>query len=273
MAVVQPQTIVTPSQLSVSSPPAVLFEDARLAELFKHWFETKPAITVNEIEQAHRLRYQVYCVENPFEDPAKNVNGMEIDEYDPHSVHSLLIHRPTETIMGAVRLILPSKDGAYSLPIQEVWNTDHVPYPEATTAEISRYAISREFRRRAGEERYADVSWSNSLENPDEQKKLERRVLPHITLGLMKSVLRMCIEHDITHVSAVMEPALIRLLRRFGLEFEPIGSVVDYHGRRQPCYASLETLLRTSQDNCREFWEVGTDDGKLLPKSLSSDNG
>ncbi|WP_282604506.1 PEP-CTERM/exosortase system-associated acyltransferase [Pelagibius sp. Alg239-R121] len=272
MAVVQSQTLATPSQMSVSGLPAAPSENARLAELFKHWFETKPAITAEEIEQAHRLRYQVYCVENPFEDPAGNPNEMEMDEYDPHSVHSLLIHRPTQTTMGAVRLILPAKASAYRLPIQDVWQTERIPFPEETTAEISRYAISREFRRRAGEERYADVNWAKSEDSPVERKKLERRVLPHITLGLMKSVLRMCIEHDITHVCAVMEPALIRLLHRFGLEFEPIGPVVNYHGRRQPCYAALETLLKTSREARREFWEVGTDDGQLLPKAASGDS-
>lgn len=270
MAVVQSQTISAPTQLSVSGLPAAPSESARLAELFKHWFETKPAVSPEEIEQAHRLRYQVYCVENPFEDPAENPNEMEMDEYDPHSVHSLLIHRPTATTMGAVRLILPSTDAAYRLPIQDVWETEQIPFPEATTAEISRYAISREFRRRAGEERYADVNWAKDEASPADRKKLERRVLPHITLGLMKSVLRMCIEHDITHVCAVMEPALIRLLYRFGLEFEPIGPVVNYHGRRQPCYAALETLLKTSREARREFWEVGTDDGQLLPKTVAS---
>ncbi len=267
MAVVQSQTAGTANQMSVSGLSSVPSENARLAELFKHWFETKPAITADEIEQAHRLRYQVYCIENPFEDPEANPNEMEMDEFDPHSVHSLLIHRPTNSTMGAVRLILPSKDAAYHLPIQDVWQTDVVPFPEATTAEISRYAISREFRRRAGEERYADVNWAKGQASPADQKKLERRVLPHITLGLMKSVLRMCIEHEITHVCAVMEPALIRLLYRFGLHFEPIGPVVDYHGRRQPCFASLDTLLKTSRETSREFWEVGTDDGQLLPIS------
>lgn len=272
MAVVQSQTVGTPNQMSVTGLPAAPNENARLAELFKHWFETKPAVTAEEIEQAHRLRYQVYCIENPFEDAADNPNEMEMDEYDPHSVHSLLIHRPTNTTMGAVRLILPSPDAAYHLPIQDVWETNHVPYPEATTAEISRYAISREFRRRAGEERYADVNWAENQQKAAEQRRLERRVLPHITLGLMKSVLRMCIEHEITHVCAVMEPALIRLLNRFGLHFEPIGPVVDYHGRRQPCYASLETLLRTSREASREFWEVGTDDGQLLPRNAADEH-
>lgn len=252
---------------SVIAPfPAPPPKDARLTDLFDHWFETKTATTADEVEQAYRLRYQVYCVENAYEEASNNPDGLERDAFDQHAVHSILIHRPTQTTMGAVRLVLPLLSSAsYRLPIQEVWQIDQAPFPWSSTAEISRYAISREFRRRTGEERYADATWQDSS---IDQAKLERRVTPHITLGLMKSVLRMSVEHQITHVCAVMEPALIRLLKRFGLEFHPLGPLVDYHGRRQPCYAALEDLLTKSRTTRSEFWEVGTDSGKLVPKTV-----
>ncbi|WP_179954316.1 PEP-CTERM/exosortase system-associated acyltransferase [Denitrobaculum tricleocarpae] len=230
-------------------------------ELFNYWFEAKSAKTSEAIEQAFRLRYQVYCVENDFEDPEEHPSGLEIDAFDAHSVHSLLIHRPSQTTVGAVRLVLPLREMAHCLPIHDLVETEALPFPVATSAEISRYAISREFRRRSGEERYADINW-HELES--KQQFSNRRIMPHITLGLMQNVLRMAIEHGVSHLCAVMEPALIRLLSRFGLNFHSLGPIVNYHGMRQPCFASLDELLLSSRLKRQEFWQVGTNDGKLV---------
>jgi hypothetical protein len=35
-----------------------------------------------EIDQCLRLRYHVYCLENPFEDPAVHASERETDRYD-----------------------------------------------------------------------------------------------------------------------------------------------------------------------------------------------
>ena len=230
---------------------------------FDRWFEVVPADSPALLEEAYRLRYQVYCVENAFEDPADNPDGLERDCYDSHAVHSLLVHRPTATVSGAVRLILPEADKPHdSLPIQRVCSQQLLqavgPFDLARCAEISRFAVSKKYRRRLGEHRFADVNWEHEA-----QADASRRQLPYITLGLLRACLTMSIEHQITHLFAVMEPALIRLVRRFGLIFEPIGPLIDYHGERQPCYAALKDLLAASQTHNRIFWDVGTDSGRL----------
>ena len=46
-----------------------------------------------------------------------------------------------------------------------------------------------------------------------------------------------------THWCAVMEPTLLRLLRMTSIYFHPLGPVVDYHGKRQPCFNRLDHLL------------------------------
>ena len=238
-------------------------EDAETG--FSRWFEVVPASSQTLLEEAYRLRYQVYCVENPFEDPADNPGGMETDEYDIHAVHSILVHRPTETVSGAVRLILPDFEKPQdSLPIQRVCSEqllqDSGPFDLAHCAEISRFAVSKKYRRRIGEDRFADVKWDETAA----QKEESRRQLPYITLGLLRACLEMSVEHQITHVFAVMEPALIRLIRRFGLQFQAIGPLVAYHGQRQPCVAVIKDLLKESQAHNRQFWDVGTDNGRLL---------
>lgn len=232
---------------------------------FSRWFEVVPASSQALLEEAYRLRYQVYCVENPFEDPAENPDGLETDEYDGHAVHSILVHRPTQTVSGAVRLILPDFDNPQdSLPIQKVCSEQQLqdagPFDLAHCAEISRFAVSKKYRRRIGEARFADVKWDEAAT----QNEASRRQLPYITLGLLRACLEMSVEHQITHVFAVMEPALIRLIRRFGLQFQLIGPLVDYHGQRQPCVAIIKDLLKESQVHNKKFWDVGTDNGRLL---------
>src|SRR5690606_3958802 len=101
------------------------------------------------------------------------------------------------------------------------------------TAEISRYAVSKSFRRREGEGFYADESFFSL------PRQEARRLAPHITLGLMQGAARLAADHGITHACAVMEPALIRLLERFGIFFESVCEPVRYHGLRVPCIAEV----------------------------------
>jgi N-acyl amino acid synthase of PEP-CTERM/exosortase system len=97
----------------------------------------------------------------------------------------------------------------------------------------------------------------------------ERRLTPYITLGLMKGVFDICQDYEISHLVAVMEPPLIRILRRFGLDFIPIGDLVEHHGRRQPCIAQMADLIQHSRDSETLLWQYtagqtpAVEDGRL----------
>jgi len=67
----------------------------------------------------------------------------------------------------------------------------------------------------------------------------------------------------ITHWVAVMEPTLLRLLRRSGIAFNLLGDPVEYHGLRQPCYAKIGDLLAGVYAKNREIWDLFTDSGRL----------
>lgn len=228
-----------------------------LGALFDQYFEVVPADTPELLDQVFRLRHKVYCVENPFEDPTQHLDGRERDQYDDHAVHAALIFRGTSQVMGCVRLILPDRDSqALGLPVADLLDEESLKVlnslPVDRTAEISRYAVSKDFRRRKGEERYADVGF------PYLNPKDERRIMPHITLGLMRGALQLCVANGITHFCAVMEPSLMRLVARFGLMFQPIGPTVEYHGRRQPCFATLAHLDKGMQKRSKGFYHVVT---------------
>ncbi len=220
-------------------------------------FEAIPADTPELLNAAFRLRYQVYCVENSFLDVADNPGGLETDQHDRHSRHALLVHRTSRAVVGTTRLVLP-RLGPVSgrLPLYEVCPRAMRILPPDSTAEFSRFAVSKQFRRRVGDELYGKAY------DPDELSGDHRRAIPHITLGLMAVALQLARDHGIDHVCAIMEPALLRLLRRFGIRFTPIGPMLEYHGLRQPCYAEIDELLANVEAERRDVWEVITDCGR-----------
>jgi N-acyl amino acid synthase of PEP-CTERM/exosortase system len=228
---------------------------ADFTQEYERHFSVVRANTPELLRKAYRLRYQVYCVENPFEDPNQQIDQSETDEYDERSEHTLLLHRGTGEVVGTSRVILPHKGEFRPLPMATLLKGSDRrrfdEFPASQTAEISRFAVSKQFRRRHGEARCADVGFPHTTANPEGG---ERRLMPHITLGLLRGVFDICSDHRITHLAAVMEPALIRLLGRLGLDFTPVGGLVEHHGLRQPCIARLADLIHDSRDSESLLW-------------------
>lgn len=230
-----------------------------ISEIYDTIFNVVRADTAALLDRVYRLRHQVYCVENAFEDAKLHLDGRESDGDDDRSGHSLLIHRSSGAAAGTARVVrwLPDKP----LPIQGLLSPEHQQAFEAlpleATGEISRFAVSRKFRQLQGE-----LTGNVSLLIGD--KCHERSLRPHITFGLMAGILAICHEYGITHVCAVMEPALIRLLNRIGLPFGAIGGLVEHHGLRQPCVARLVDMLDRSRSQDTLFWQyVGREAGQI----------
>ncbi|MDH5553394.1 MAG: PEP-CTERM/exosortase system-associated acyltransferase, partial [Nitrosomonas sp.] len=76
------------------------------------------------------------------------------------------------------------------------------------------------------------------------------------------SVVRMCDHSDIRNWLSVMDPALNRLLSSFGLDLDPIGPTIEYHGLRQPYFMKVADALDKMKKKNHEAWEVVTDHGK-----------
>lgn len=242
----------------VSSDPPLTRQGAAenfsaLAGLYDRYFAVVPATTPALLDAALALRYQVYCVEHEFLERSQQIAERERDEYDDHSVHAVLIHNPTDQVVGCVRLVLPPADGGVlSLPLRTLLNPEQQARLDqcdsARTAEISRYAVSKAFRRRQGEEFFPDMG---DLPGND-----VRRLVPHMSLGLLRGVGRLAAEHHIETLCAAMAPALLRLLDRFGLTFHMLGPAIEYHGLRQPCIADCEGLLAGMAGKHSEYHEL-----------------
>jgi N-acyl amino acid synthase of PEP-CTERM/exosortase system len=225
--------------------------ESDLSALYDRHFTVVPANTPELLDAAHALRYQVYCVEHQFEDPALQQGQRERDRYDEHSVHSVLIAKSSGNVVGCVRLILPHGD-APSLPLWDVLGaTDRArldAFDRHRTAEISRYAIAKMYRRREGESLYPDVAEPSANEL--------RRLVPHMSLGLLRGVGLLASRNGMETVCAAMAPALMRLLERFGLVFEPLGPPIELHGIRQPCIGECEQLLAGMADRNEEYYRL-----------------
>lgn len=233
--------------------------DVRLVDLFHHHFEVVEATTDELKLKAFQLRYQVYCIENAYE--PKNAEALEYDVYDGHSLHGLLIHRASGNVAGGVRLVKPRPgEPLRSFPLQEFSHDpafcDRRRFPLAHTAEVSRFAISRDFRRRFSDTVYGDECPGRPV------------VMQHITLGLMRAIMEISRTHDITEWVAVMEPALLRLLQRVGIYYAPIGELIEHHGSRQPCAANIEEMVETSRQHNFACYEVMTDSGRLAERRV-----
>ena len=135
--------------------------------------------------------------------------------------------------------------------------------PRDEVAEISRFAVIAEFRKRRGESStvYGLTEEGVRLE-PNED---ERRASPHLTLGLFRATLALSVELGVKYWYAVMEPTLVRLLQRCGVNFRQIGTDVEYHGLRRPCFVGIGEMLERMKEERPDIWGFMTGDGALWP--------
>lgn len=137
----------------MGSSPQKPVTEFSLTKIYNKWFEVIRCDTPELVRLSQKLRYQVYCVETNFENPDDSPDGLETDMADKHALHSILIHRPSSIIAGTVRLIVPNtnapNEGLPSKQISKVLDSlSTYELPPLKTAEISRFSISKEFRKR-----------------------------------------------------------------------------------------------------------------------------
>lgn len=219
--------------------------DISISALFEHYFSVIPANSEELIKKVYNIRHQVYCEELGYE--PQRTNHLEFDDYDLRSIHCLLFHKPSQTYAGCIRLILADRhDPSAKFPLETVchdkieWDLDG-PTGDARRkyGEISRLAITANFRRRRGEANYPDGG-SDAIDDTDRD---ERRRFPSVALGLYIAITAMGLNQGLDGVFAMMEPRLARQLRRFGILFQQVGDTIEHRGVRAPFYISRESLF------------------------------
>lgn len=210
----------------------------------------------------HRLRFEVYCVDNPFESAAESRDGLEHDRLDRASTHALVVHRGLNIAVGTVRLILPARlDAPAELPFQKTCGyRDPISLgqvPLYASAEISRFGMPRRVRQALR----ADAGLS-----PDAERKLrayDDQVSRLPILMLIRGFLMLAADNGVSHLGAMMEPALLRRVARLGIFFDPVGAPVEYHGLRQPSFVAIADMLDRVARLRPDVWQAITDRGRL----------
>lgn len=198
-----------------------------------------------------RLRYQVYVNEWGFEREEDHPAGLEQDQYDRQSIHFCAHLKNSENVIGAARIILANDS---HLPIERNFEIKQMPpgVRRERTAEISRLAVSKEFRCQAIKRAmFGNDSFKEGHLNALTGHLSEfRRNLEHQLLrGLYLSIYRESKLMGLTHWFTVMARGLYVILRRWGISFTQIGPPRDYHGIRAPYLISLDSLEQSLARN------------------------
>lgn len=209
---------------------------------FRSRYVVQMADSAELIREAYCLRHQVYCLERGYE---PGTGGMETDAFDAHACHAVVRERNNGQVVGTVRLIRPVEGSRHSLPTQQLCAPGLLDgLPLDTTAEVSRFAVSKD---RRGSDAMAD-----SL----------------LRLSLVQGAVRMSRDHGVTHWCAVMERGLLRLLRTSAIHFAPVGPCVEHHGLRQPAVADLGAMLARMEREQPRLWDFITGSGQFWPSQM-----
>ncbi len=241
-----------------------------------------------EIKEIYRLRYKVYCEEWSYEKPENHVNRIVTDVYDKSAMH-FVVQDSTQKIVGAIRLIVNSKEG---FPIEKNCQLNIKPdeLPREKLAEISRLVIHRDYRRRTEdkyiygpdeERRIIGSFYTYNYSNSDNkyynrrfedryrykygmqranQSPAERRKRHELLISLYKAVYRESKQRQLTHLYVAMTKGIMIILNKFGFTFQAIGDPVDYHGIRTPYLGEIEKIEQEMSSKNPELYKEFTED-------------
>ena len=212
------------------------------------------------LREVYELRYKVYIEEWGFEKPEEHPGSVESDRFDENSVHFVALRSDNGQLIGTIRIILISEHG-FPIESHSVIDADLSHIDRGKIGEISRLAVSKEYRRRATDSAIygsAEFDEGNLQQIVDERRKNENLIVA----GLYKSVYRESRALGLEYFYAVMSKGLYLLLKRLGIRFEPVGPAIDYHGWRTPYVGNIEQMLRGLESCSPELYQdfMGGDD-------------
>ena len=196
------------------------------------------------MQEIYRLRFKVYCEEWGFEKPDNYPDGMEYNEYDDISEHFYIKSKEDDSIIGTARIIMPSEFGypitKYCIIDQELQAKVLGAEKNRRIGEVSRLAISREFRKRIEDNLTAGYVASRLPKGTSENRNRKSDYV----FEFYKYLLNQSKEQlELTHWYAAMRRSLYVLLKRIGMVFHPIGPLVEYHGLRTPYLGSIDEIM------------------------------
>lgn len=226
------------------------------------------ATTPRDLRDAQALRYRVYCIERGFEQSADFPNRLERDEFDLHALHLLVRYQPAGQAVGVTRLVLDGERESNQLPIEGhqspsvARNLARVrSQPGSKLAEISRLAVTRQL---------AAIRAGDAPSTPMSGGRVGHLNSTHVSVGLLAQALVASWEQGITHWTALLDSGLLRFLSRLGIHCQPIGTVIEHRGPRQPVMASVADLWAGVSSRRGPLFELASSLNRSFPQALPS---
>lgn len=194
------------------------------------------------MEEVFKLRYKVYCDEWGFEKATDYPEGMERNEFDTQAEHFIIQSTVDNSIIGTARVIFPSELGYPATKHCIIDPNLHKQYlangEKARIGEVSRLAISKEYRKRIED----DVLTGFSSDLPEENHLSHEKRKCNYVHEFYKFILLQSMELELTHWYVAMKRGLYILLKRVGMVFHSVGPEIDYHGLRTPYLGDLQEI-------------------------------
>ena len=186
----------------------------------KEIFSTIIANEPEELKAVFNLRYQIYNTERHMasEKNLQDADFVEQDIYDSHSIYCLLKHNPTNQFIGTARLVtnhpLLRQHNIPVFPTEDLFDLNRILSPElsASCAELSRFCISKNLREKL------NFSFDDNI----------------AMLELLKGVLKLSAEKNISHIFAISSPSLLRMVKYGGMIHDRYQMMIEYYGTRNP---------------------------------------
>ncbi|MBK7353493.1 MAG: PEP-CTERM/exosortase system-associated acyltransferase [Nitrosomonas sp.] len=232
-------------------------EQINISKVFSEHFEIIPALSDELKEEAYRVRHHVYCEDLSYE--SQRENKCESDEYDANSLHLLLKSIKLNKFIGCTRLVRRSADNLYELLPFEKICSHTLDYSKINNllrrdniAEVSRLAVTSDFRRRKGE---ADQPVSISDEDYGASQYTNTR-FPYVPLGLFYGTVELASVNHIDILFMLTEKRLASHFSKLGADLKFIGAPVEYHGLRIPSMIDTAQVIRDIKPLFRPLYQI-----------------
>lgn len=184
-------------------------------------------------EHVFNLRFRVFCEEMGCE--LQTRNGMEIDDFDRHSLHCLIRHNSTQEDVGCVRLVLPGNRGGH-LPFEKHGLRyvdrkllDWRKLDPTACCEISRLAVLENFRRPL--RRTDTPQHVGDMTAVDTHRRRPLR-LPPVVLALYQSAIAFTLHYEFEWIFMMGEPRLQKHLSTYNIAMRQVSPTFEYYGER-----------------------------------------
>lgn len=188
------------------------------------------------------LRYQVYCLRERYEDPGRHPNFLEQDEYDDSAVHFIARCKTSGEWVGAMRVIVA--------PVQEL--------PVYRYSFIDNARISRPEWTRAAEASRLCTLLPNARHrfSPASSRTDKALQTSWVVMGLIRAGREYCIRNGVSYGFFLISDPLARILRRLGMDIEPVGSPCQHRGWRRPYIHNVKSGYQAMAARAPELYKA-----------------